>query len=54
METEIFKKAMQVVDLEHRYQYLLITIFSMLFYVQVFPILGPSLYYMDPIFNCSG
>lgn len=48
------RKSLDTVGSKNRYQYMMILVFSVLFYVQVFPVLGISFYYMDPVFVCKG
>lgn len=37
-----------------RYQYIVIALLCIIFYLNIFLIVGPSIYFMDPVFRCEG
>ena len=48
------RKSLDIVGSKNKYQAIIIVLFSVLFCFQAFPLLGPSFYYMNPIFICKG
>lgn len=51
---EDVNKALVVAGNQNRYQYIMVALLCLLFYFDLFLILGPSFYMMDPNFVCDG
>lgn len=47
-------KALVVAGNKSRYQFIVMFLLCVIFYFDVFLLLGPSFYFMDPTFTCAG
>jgi len=47
-------RALRSAGNNNKYQYIIIGLLCIIFYLNIFLTAGPSLYFMDPVFRCSG
>lgn len=50
----VLGRALKAAGNQDRYQLIVIAILCSVFFVNIFLIVGPSIYFMDPIFRCVG
>ena len=52
-EDETVEKALEIAGNKHKYQKIVIVFICIVWALNSFLVLGPSFYYMDPIFKCG-
>ena len=47
-------KALVTAGNKDRYQFIIVSILCCIFFLNIFLIVGTSIYFMDPVFECEG
>lgn len=50
----VLGRALKAAGNQDRYQFIVVSILCAVFFVNIFLIVGPSIYFMDPVFQCIG
>lgn len=46
-------RALKAAGNRDRYQHIIIGLLCIIFFINIFLIVGPSIYFMDPVFRCG-
>lgn len=46
-------RALKAAGNKDQYQYIVIGLLCVIFFINIFLIVGPSIYFMDPVFQCG-
>ena len=47
-------RALKAAGNQDRYQYMVVSLLCVIFFLNIFLVAGSSIYYMDPVFSCAG